>query len=133
MRVKHRLLVSWTVLIVLMALFDAAARSDTTLRIEAWLVLSWIAVGVTTGLLSRAPDPNRWRVLVVSRVLMLCGLFLGVYNLTWELALSVLTSQDIGPPVGLWPFGIVIPSWPEWAGIILIGTVLIYAGLRIDP
>lgn len=132
MRVKHRLLIAWTVLIALMAFFDAYAHSDTTLRIEAWLILSWVTVGVTTGLLSRAPDPNRWRVLIASRILILFGLFFAVYNFVWQLTLSILNSQYIQPPIGLYPFGIVIENWPEWTGLMLLGTMLVYVGLRVD-
>ena len=114
-----------------MAFFDAYSRG-TNLQIEAWLLLSWITVGVTVGLTSGAPETKRWRTLITARILLLVGLFLSLYNVVWQASLSILNVSLVDPPVGLYPYPFVIVNWYEWIIVIVIGVIMVVCSLWIE-
>ena len=125
------LLIVWFAAVVLMAVLDVLAPSHD-FRVAAWLVIFFFVLIATIWLLIGFPisSPKKART-ATSLTLYLAGLFLAVYNLTWQITMAFKYKPlPLLPNVPLYPF-----PWTAnaigWYGMIGIGAIFLVASVLV--
>lgn len=125
------LLIVWFAAVVLMAVLDVLAPSHD-FRVAAWLAIFFFVLVATIWLLIIFPVslPKETRT-ATSLTLYLAGLFLAVYNLTWQITMAFKYKPiPLLPNVALYPFPWVANAI-EWYGMIGIGMVFLVSSVLV--
>jgi hypothetical protein len=116
---------SWTIIVILMAVTDAFGGAASNFRVSSWLVLFFIGTILTIWALVLYPVQHKYiRHLAGIATVFLAGLFLAVYNITWEICMLAQSYNYNFFPVPLYPFPVALDIIP-WYTMIAIGFVLI--------
>jgi hypothetical protein len=119
------LFVSWTVIVILMAATDAFGGGPDNFRVAAWLVLFFIGTALTIWSLVLYPIQHKYAEHMAGiATTFIAGLFLAVYNITWEICMLIQEYNYNFFPVPLYPFPIAVNTI-QWYAMIAVGFVLI--------
>ncbi len=111
--------ITWLVLGVLMATADALSPTQN-IRVGLWISLFFIGVLLTFLILSSF-------IHAVIATVMLTGIYMGPYGLTWQLWMFSKGNYNLFP-VTLYPFPISVTK-TEWYVMLAIGFMIFFAGV----
>lgn len=112
------LFLGWSVIVILMAVTDAYAP-DYNFRVSSWLVLFFVGTLLSVWVLIMRPVSHKKAEHVAAiATVFLAGLFLGVYNLTWQISVYIMGLGRIFPlPLYPFPFTVDAFGWYLMIGI----------------
>jgi hypothetical protein len=120
------LFVAWSILITAMAISDAFSQSMNE-RVSFWLILMFIGTIFTFSIPVYYPIKHKNKLKVITAISMfLIGLYLSLYNITWELS-EIIKGKYKSGSVGLYPFNIKVNIY-EWYLMIAFGIALLIFG-----